>query len=174
MGTITSGVWNAGAITTTNVTASGTVDALYFTTSGGTFQSTSSSVNVFEGNATFGKSSTRTGQITLYSAAGSGSTIVKGQSVSSGSYTYTFPAGSDGTILTTANLTDITGTGTIASGTWQGSSITTAYTAAKYVGTYHSRADAPASPVEGDVWNDTDDDILYIYAGGGWRQVASW
>jgi hypothetical protein len=68
----------------------------------------------------------------------------------------------------------ITTLGTIASGTWQGSSITTTYTAAKYVGTYHSRADTPSSPVEGDVWHDSDDDILYIYAGGGWRQVASW
>ena len=72
-----------------------------------------------------------------------------------------------------AGSSSIVTVGTITSGTWNGSSISTSYTAAKYVGTYHSRADAP-SPTEGDVWHDSDDDTLYIYAGGGWRQVAIW
>jgi hypothetical protein len=68
----------------------------------------------------------------------------------------------------------ITTLGTIGTGTWQGTSISTTYTAAKYVGRYFFQAEAPGSPVEGDIWVDEDASIAYLRADGDWRQIASW
>jgi len=46
-----------------------------------------------------------------------------------GSGSVTFPANTTGTVITTGNLTDITATGTIASGTWNGTAIGLGYLA---------------------------------------------
>ncbi len=48
--------------------------------------------------------------------------------LTTGDKTYTFP-NATGTVVTTGNLTDITATGTIASGTWQGTTIKQPYVA---------------------------------------------
>ena len=178
-GKVSTGLWNGTAI------GQGYVNKLYLDT-------------LKTGTVYFGLGGGAAGALKLYSASAIGYIgIAMGDMSGAGVGTFYLPqgfgGGSTATLLADTSTgngiagnmayadsakyrgsASITTLGTIGTGTWQGTSISTTYTAAKYVGRYFFQAEAPGSPVEGDIWVDEDASIAYLRADGDWRQIASW